>query len=88
MKKLLTPLRFALAAGMLYFLFRSGAIDWRSLSHLLLEWNFTLVAIFLFFLATVLHALRLRVLINGKDLRLTFLASTKLTFIGLFFNTY
>lgn len=88
LKKLLTPMRFALAASLLFILFRSGAIDWESMSRLNSAWEYALLAVVLFFLGTVVHALRLAVLINAHHLQLTFYAAFKLTFIGLFFNTY
>jgi uncharacterized protein (TIRG00374 family) len=88
LKKLLTPLRFALAASLLFVLVQSGAIDWQSMSRLISAWDYTLLAIAFFLLGTILHALRLEVLINASHLQLSFFAAVKLTFIGLFFNTY
>lgn len=83
-----TLLRLALAGGMLYYLVLSGSIEWSSFKGLAHSWQFTLVAMLLFFIATVFQAWRLQILINAQHLNLSFVASIRLTFIGLFFNTY
>lgn len=87
-KHIFTLARLALAFAMLYYLVRSGSIDWSSFKGLAVAWQLTLVAIVLFFVATVFQAWRLQILINALHLQLSFLASVRLTFIGLFFNTY
>ncbi|HYQ70785.1 MAG TPA: lysylphosphatidylglycerol synthase transmembrane domain-containing protein, partial [Gammaproteobacteria bacterium] len=87
-KHFFTLLRVSLALGMLYYLALSGSIDWSSFTGLAKDWRYTVLAILLFFLATVVQAWRLQMLINAQDLNLSFLASIRLTFIGLFFNTY
>ncbi len=51
-------------------------------------WQLTLVATLLFLIVTVLQSLRMQILINAHHLNLSFQAAIKLTFIGLFFNTY
>jgi len=86
-KHLYTAFRIILAVGMLYYLARSGLIEWSALSGLVSSWHYTLLAIVLFFVATFLQAWRLQILIN-THLNLSFYASVRLTFIGLFFNTY
>ena len=73
---------------MLYYLAWSGSIDWSSFAGLAKGWHYTVLAIVLFFIATVIQAWRLQILINSQPLNLPFLASIRLTFIGLFFNTY
>jgi len=73
---------------MLYYLAWSGSIDWSSFAGLASAWQYTLLAIVLFFIATVIQAWRLQMLINAQHLNLPFPASIRLTFIGLFFNTY
>lgn len=73
---------------MLWYLASMGSIEWSSFSGLAKAWQYTLIAIGLFFIATVLQALRLQLLINAHLLKLTFFAAVKLTFIGLFFSTY
>ncbi len=73
---------------MLWFLTRAGSIDWASFSGLVKAWQLTLFAIAMFFVATVLQAHRLQLLINVQQMDLSFLSAVKLTFIGLFFSTY
>jgi uncharacterized protein (TIRG00374 family) len=73
---------------MVWYLAQMGVIDWTSLSGLIKVWPYTLVAILLFFVATLLQAIRLQMLINAHQMSLSYLASIKLTFIGLFFSTY
>lgn len=81
-------LRSGLAVGMLYYLVQSGSIDWSSLAGLARAWEYTILAIILFTISAVLQAWRLQILINAHHLNLSFLASVRLTFIGIFFNTY
>ncbi len=87
-KHLFTLLRFLLAVGMLYYLASSGSINWLSLAGLAKAWHLTLAACILFFVVTVLQSRRMQILINAHCLNLSFPAAIKLTFIGLFFNTY
>tara|TARA_R110002111_G_scaffold217903_1_gene280210 strand:+ start:892 stop:1788 length:897 start_codon:yes stop_codon:yes gene_type:complete len=65
-----------------------GVIDWTSLSGLIIAWPYTLLAVILFFVATILQALRLQILINAHQMSLSYMAAVKLTLIGLFFSTY
>jgi hypothetical protein len=87
-KSVFTLLRFALAIGLLFWLGYSGSIDWASLLGLVHEWHYTLLAVLLFIAANVLISWRLQILINAHQLQLPFFAAVRLTFIGLFFNTY
>ena len=73
---------------MVFYLTQMGTIDWASFSGLIKVWPYTLAAIVLFFIATMLQALRLQILINAHQMSLSYIASIKLTFIGLFFSTY
>lgn len=73
---------------MLWYLAQAGSINWASFSGLAKAWQYTFIAIILFFIATVFQALRLRLLINTHQLNLSISAAIKLTFIGLFFSTY
>lgn len=73
---------------MLWYLASVGSIEWSSLSGLAKAWQFTLLAIGFLIIATALQALRLQLLINAHQIGLSFYAAVKLTFIGLFFNTY
>jgi len=73
---------------MLWYLASMGSIEWSSFSGLAKDWHYTLIAIGLFVIATALQARRMELLINAHQLELSFSAAIKLTFIGLFFNTY
>ena len=73
---------------MLWYLAQSGSIDWTSFSGLAKAWQYTLVALLMFFLGIVLQARRLQILINAHQLDLSFFGSVKLTFMGLFFSTF
>lgn len=77
-----------MAVAMLLYLVKMGTIDWTSLSGLIRVWPYTLLAIVLFFTATILQAIRLQILINVHQMSLSYMASIKLTLIGLFFSTY
>jgi len=73
---------------MLWYLASMGSIDWPSFAGLIKGWQYTLIAIGLFVVASGLQALRLQLLINAYQLNLSYIAAIKLTFIGLFFSTY
>lgn len=83
-----TLIRLVIAVAMVVYLAQMGSIDWTSFSGLIKVWPYTLTAIFLFFIATILQALRLQILINAHQMSLSYIASVKLTLIGLFFSTY
>lgn len=87
-KHLFTLLRIGLAAALLIYLGRSGSIDWSSLTGLASAWQYTVMAALLFILGNLFLAWRLQILVNARALRLSFPAAFRLTFIGLFFNTY
>ena len=80
--------RLVIAVAMLWYLASVGSIEWSSFYGLARIWQYTLAAIGLFVVATVLQAFRLRLLINAHRLGLSPLAAIRLTFIGLFFSTY
>jgi len=81
-------LRIGLAVSLIAYLIYSGAIDWKFLSGLFVSWHFTAVALLGFFLLHFIIAYRLKILIDAHGLRLDFFPAVRLTFIGLFFNTY
>lgn len=83
-----TLIRLVIAVAMVLYLAQMGTIDWTSFSGLIKVWPYTLAAIVLFFIATTLQALRLQILINAHQMSLSYIASIKLTLIGLFFSTY
>lgn len=85
---LFTFLRISLALLLLAWLGYSGSINWVALTGLATSWNYTCFAIVLFVVANLFIAWRLQILINACDMTLSFYSAFKLTFIGLFFNTY
>lgn len=80
--------RTALAVGLIAYLIYSDAIDWGFVPGLVKAWQFTLLAVVVFIILHLIMALRLQILIHAHGLVLPYMASVKLTFIGLFFNTY
>jgi len=87
-RHLFSLLRLAIAVAMLGYLASTGSIDWSALGGLANTWQLPVLAITLFFFATMIQAFRLQLLINSHQLGLSYLAAFKLTFIGLFFSTY
>ena len=87
-KYLFSLIRIGLAIGLIFYLIKSDSIEWISLSGLLTGWTFVSGAILLFIIATIMQSWRLQILINTHNLNLSFYAAIRLTFIGLFFNTY
>lgn len=86
MKLLLTLLRFGIAIALLIWLGFSGAIQWPLLAGLWAAWLVTLAAILLYFIASVITAWRLCVLLEPAGFHLTVFSSARLTLIGLFFG--
>ena len=87
-KHIITAIKAGIAIGLIYYLVQSNSIEWSSLTGMTKIWELTLLAIILFTIVTILQSWRLHILINTHQLSLTFFSSVKLTFIGLFFNTY
>jgi uncharacterized protein (TIRG00374 family) len=85
---LFTVLRLAVAVALLAYLGLSGAINWLTLRGLVEAWPMTIAGLLLLFLATVLTAWRLSLLLNPQGFHLSLLASTRLTLMGTFFNTF
>lgn len=88
LSKLLSAARYLIALAMLYYLAQSGLIEWASLRGLVVSWHFTLLAIAVFALSTMLQAGRLHLLLKTSDFHLPMITATRLSFIGLFFSTY
>lgn len=83
-----TLLRIIIAVSLLAWLGYSSSVDWTMLQGLAQSLEYTALAAILFIISNSLIALRLQILINANQLNLRFLSAFKLTFIGLFFNTY
>ncbi len=85
---LLTLVRLAVGIGLLVYLARSGTIDFRALTRLLIAWPITLAAIALLLLDIGLMALRLSWLFAPLSLHLPLGTSLQLTLVGFFFTTF
>lgn len=86
--KVLSATRYLIALAMLYWLAQSDMIEWSALKGLFLSWHFTVLAVVIFALSTVVQAARLHILLKASEFHLPFLTASRLTFIGLFFSTY
>lgn len=81
-----TLIRVAVGVGLLWYLGRSGAIQWSAVARLFRAWPVTLAA-FLFLLVDVaVTAYRLTLLLRPRGFTLAPWASTRLALIGNFFN--
>jgi uncharacterized protein (TIRG00374 family) len=72
----------------LYWLWRSGSIDWSALRGLYEHWGLTLLALGLIFLDLVVISLRLSRLFAARRLRLTLADSTRLNLVTNLFNLF
>ncbi len=81
-----TLLRIGVGMALLYWLSRSGAIEWRALAGLARVWPITLAAFLLLLVDMIVTSWRLCVLMAARGLHLSVLAATKLSLIGIFFN--
>jgi uncharacterized membrane protein YbhN (UPF0104 family) len=86
LKTSFTVARLGIAVGLLVYLGRSGLLDWTALHGLVVAWPITTLAIALLLVDTVVMAARACVLMAPRGLYLSFGASIRLAFIGLFFN--
>ena len=88
-RRLLTmSLRFAIGAGLLVYLAKSGVIDVRALSKLFTSWRITLAAVTLLLVDSALMSVRLSWLFRPQGLKLRFGTSLKLALVGFFFGTF
>ena len=88
-RRLLTmSLRFAIGAGLLVYLAKSGLIDVRALSKLFTSWRITLAAVTLLLVDSALMSVRLSWLFRPQGLNLRFGTSLKLALVGFFFGTF
>ena len=85
---LLMLLRFAIGAGLLAYLAKSGLIDVRALSKLFTSWRITLAALTLLIVDSALMSVRLSWLFRPQGLNLRFGTSLKLALVGFFFGTF
>ncbi|MGH7818175.1 MAG: lysylphosphatidylglycerol synthase domain-containing protein, partial [Candidatus Binatia bacterium] len=79
-------MRLAIGVSLIAYLALSGAIDWATLLGLARRWPITGAALLLLLLAAAAVSWRLCVLCRPPALRISLLASLRLTLIGLFFN--
>ena len=85
-RHLFTVLRIAVGVGLLYYLGRSGVIDWSAVGRLFRAWPVTSVAFLLLLVDMAVTAYRLVVLLRPLGLHLSAWDSTRLLLIGNFFN--
>ena len=80
--------RLAIATGLLAYLTKSHAIDFRALSKLITAWPISLAALVLMFLDIAFMAARLSLLFRPPGLRLSFENSLELNLVSSFFATF
>jgi glycosyltransferase 2 family protein len=85
-KSALLVLRLSIAIGILLWLERSGALNFRSLSRLLHVWPLTIAAVAILFLDISLMAIRVSLLFSVQDLSLPFQDALQLTLTGYLFS--
>ncbi len=85
---LLTLVRLGVGISLLIYLARSGTIDFRALTRLLIVWPITVAAIALLLLDIGLMAVRLSWLFPPHGLHLPLGTSLQLTAVGFFFTTF
>jgi uncharacterized protein (TIRG00374 family) len=86
-KRVLWLVKLVIAAAVLLWLYRQGAVSVTVLSGLLVNWPISLAALALFVISGVFSAWRFCILLRPRGHRLALFDSVRLTFIGLFFNT-
>lgn len=84
----LTLFRFAIGAGLLVYLAKSGIVDFRALSKLFTAWPITFAAVTLLLIDSALMSVRLSWLFRPQGLNLRFGTSLKLSLVGFFFATF
>jgi hypothetical protein len=87
-RALLLAARFAIAGAVLFYLVRSGTLDWAEVRGVWTSWGTTLLAIGLLCGLMLVASWRLCLLFGPAAFGLTFGASVRLTLIGTFFNTF
>lgn len=80
--------KFGVAAATLYWLYASKAFSWTMLRGLLVAWHYTLAALVVFVVDTVITAARLCLLLRPSGARLSIYDSSRLTFMGMFFTIW
>src|SRR5215469_598597 len=83
-----TLFRFAIGAGLLVYLAKSGIVDFRALSKLFTAWRITFAAVTLLLIDSALMSVRLSWLFRPQGLNLRFGTSLKLALVGFFFATF
>lgn len=82
----LALVRLVVAAALLGYLWRSGALEWSMLLRLAADWPLTLLALAVLFASVAAGAWRLSLLVAPSGLRLAFPRSLRLALIGIFFG--
>jgi len=84
--RLILAAKFVLAAAVIYWLLRSGALDFGQLAGLRERWPWFVLANVPYGLAQLVAAARWRLLLRAGSLEYPFRTVMDLTLIGLFFN--
>lgn len=85
-KSLFTGMRILLAAAILAFLARSGAIDWTFPGRLLAAWHLAAAAVLVTLADVVVTASRLSILLKPRGFQLSLWSSIRLSMIATFFS--
>lgn len=85
-QRLILGAKLALAAALIYWLLRSGALDFSKLAELRERWPWFALANLPYVLAQLVAALRWRLLLRVASIEYSFRDVLELTFVGLFFN--
>jgi len=85
-RHLFTAIRVLVGIGLVYYLGRSGILDWSSLGRLFRAWPIATLAFVLLLVDTAVMAYRLSILLHACGFHLSLWDSTRLALIGNFFN--
>ena len=83
-----TVLRALIGFGLLFYLARSGAIDWSAFSGLLEHWLISLAALVLLLTIAFLASWRFWYLLKPIGVRLPLFTAIKITLTGFFFSVF
>ena len=79
--------KFGLMAGIIYYLYAKGLLDFSRVRAVLADPVVVAVGICVILGTSTLCVMRWRMLLAGQGIRISFGDAFRLTFIGMFFNT-
>jgi uncharacterized protein (TIRG00374 family) len=79
-------LKIVLVGGLFYFLFKKGFISVQDTQRAFTQWQYIIPAASVFIITAFLGVARWQWLLRAQDIHLSWMKTTQLTFIGLFFN--